>query len=169
MQIQATQITITTKAPRHSRDDLTLADAAALFHFDEANRLHWIKAPRGKKRGETLAGCEIRRAGVVIGRIVKVDGVIYRQAHIEHLLEHGRWPEARRGRKKSTAHRARRKSPAATTVVMDEAFALAQTLPAPIAPPELPEVSRAVVAAAKPAHRGWLAGLGLNLSRARAA
>lgn len=168
MQTHATQTTITTKAPRHTRGDLTQAAVAALFHFDDANRLRWLTAPRGKKAGDTLAGCDIRRAGVVVGRIIKVDGVIYRQAHIEHLLQHGTWPEARRGRgrKKATTKRTR-KAPTITTPI-DEALALAQSPPAPVSA-ELPELSRAVVAAAKPAHRGWLAGLGLNLSRARAA
>lgn len=127
---------------------LTQADVAALLRFDaETNQLHWLKAPRGKKPGATLAGCDLKRKGKVVGRVVWIKGERFRQAAVEHLLTTGEWPTTTRRAKRTTT----RKPKAAPTVE------------APIDIPQaLPELSRAVVAAAKPEHRGWLAGLGLR-------
>ncbi|MBP6010626.1 MAG: hypothetical protein KBA31_00215 [Alphaproteobacteria bacterium] len=143
------------KAPQPRRRELTQTDVAALLRFDaDANQLHWLKAPRGKRADDTLAGCDLKRDGKVIGRVVSIQGVRYRHGHVVTLLQTGEWPEAKRGQKAKGTRR--RKAPIAASAVVEAAPAPA---PIPEIPADLPELTRAVIAAAKPSHRGWLFGM----------
>jgi len=150
--------TITKKAP-HRRRELTAAGAAALLRYDtETGHLYWLANQRGRVKAGTRAGCAITRKGKPAGRVIGIEGVRYREHHVAHLLTHGTWPAEKRTRKAS------RKVKASTAPIAAVATPAAVTsTPAPIVVPrDLPEISRAAIAAAKPAHRGWLAGLGLS-------
>lgn len=130
---------------------ITQASVASLLRFDEeTQQLHWLKAPRGKKADQTRAGWDVK-ARDSVRRVLKIEGALYDHDAIKALLLTGSMPE-----------RSRRKTRKATK----RSSTIASTAPevvAPIATPaELPEVARAVVAAAKPEHRGWLVGLGLR-------
>ena len=146
--LEATKPNTTTKAPAHARREITASDVAALLRYDaESKTLHWLSKPRGKQAADLRAGYNLVREGKVIGRAVTIQGVRYREHHVAHLLTHGAWPVSTHGRKP--------KAPIAAVAA-----------PAPIVPADLPEISRAVVAAAAPQHRGWLAGLGLRRATA---
>lgn len=119
---------------------ITQEYVATVLRLDhETNELHWLKAARGKKAGNTRAGWDAKtRDGV--RRVLKIKGKHYDHDAIKALLLTGELPE-QRARRKRTAKR------------------IAPKVEVPAA---MPEVARAVVAAAKPEHRGWLAGLGLR-------
>lgn len=155
MHTQAIETLITTVDAIQARRELTFGDVAKILRRDpETGHVFWTAAQRGRVKAGTRAGCELRRNGKAIGRVISIKGRRYREWHVAYLLKHECWPTEKRMSKPSAPR------PASTATVA--------TVPPPappIVPRDLPEVSRAVIAAAKPAHRGFLTGLARHFTR----